>query len=149
MSASSVLSGDFNSFATMADLASVLPTRQSKKRNAMFKISIKETHGQRRLVLQGKLVPPWTAEVETAWHRAGEQLRGRKLVIDLNDVTVISPDGEDTLFKLMRDGAHFAGCGVLTKHMLHRLARRCRAAIARVHQAPCDQENSKEIGETG
>ena len=115
----------------------------------MFKISIKETHGQRRLVLQGKLVRPWTAEVESAWHHAGEQLGGRKLVIDLNDLTVISPDGEDTLFKLMRDGARFAGCGVLTKHMLHRLARRCRGAIASVRRTPCDHENSKGIEETG
>lgn len=92
----------------------------------MFKISIVETLGQRRLVLEGKLVSPWTAEVESAWRSAGEQLRGRKLIIDLTDVTVISPDGESTLFKLMRDGANFSCCGVLTRHVLKQLARRCR-----------------------
>jgi anti-anti-sigma regulatory factor len=92
----------------------------------MFKISIVETHGQRRIVLQGKLVPPWTAEVESAWRSAGEQLSGRKLVIDLSDVTVISADGENTLFKLMKDGAKFACDGVLTRHVLKQLARRCR-----------------------
>jgi len=92
----------------------------------MFKISIVETRGQRRLILQGKLVFPWTAEVESAWRSAGEQLRGRKLVIDLTDVTVISPDGENTLFKLMKDGAKFACGGVLTRHVLKQLARRCR-----------------------
>jgi hypothetical protein len=96
---------------------------------AMFKISIVETHGQRRLVLQGKLVPPWTAEVESAWRSAGEQLSGRKLVIDLSDVTVISPDGENTLFKLMKDGAKFACDGVLTRHVLKQLARRCRCKV--------------------
>jgi hypothetical protein len=92
----------------------------------MFKISISETEGQRRLVLEGKLVPPWTAEVESAWRSAGEQLRGRKLVIDLKDVTVISPEGENTLFGLMREGAKFSCGGVLTKHVLRQLARRCR-----------------------
>ncbi len=92
----------------------------------MFKISIVETDGQRRLVLQGKLVPPWTAQVESAWRSAGEQLEGRKLVIDLKDVTVIGPDAENTLFKLMKDGARFACAGVLTKHVLKQLARRCR-----------------------
>ncbi len=92
----------------------------------MFKISIVETHGQRRLVLEGKLVPPWTAEVESAWRSAGEQLQGRKLLIDLTDVTVISADGENTLFKLMRDGAKFSCGGVLTRHVLKQLARRCR-----------------------
>jgi len=97
----------------------------------MFKISIVETHDQRRLVLQGKLVPPWTAEVESAWRSAGEQLKGRKLVIDLADVTLISPDGESTLLKLMREGARFSCCGVMTRHVLKQLARRCRKAVMR------------------
>ena len=97
-----------------------------RKAKAMFKISIVDTDGQRTLVLQGKLVPPWTAEVERAWRSAGEQLKGRKLVIDLTDVTVIGQDAENTLFKLMKDGARFACEGVLTKHVLKQLARRCR-----------------------
>ena len=95
----------------------------------MFKISIVETHGRRRLILEGKLVPPWTTEVESAWRSAGEELRGRKLVIDLTDVTVISPDGESTLLKLMKDGAKFACNGVLTRHVLRQLARRCRCKV--------------------
>lgn len=92
----------------------------------MFKISIVETRNQRRLILEGKLVSPWTAEVENAWRSAGEQLQGRKLVIDLGNVTLISPDGENTLFELMRDGAKFTCAGVLTRHVLKQLARRCR-----------------------
>jgi anti-anti-sigma regulatory factor len=92
----------------------------------MFKISIVEQRSQRRLVLEGRLVRPWTTELENAWTRAGEQLQGRKLVIDLKNVTFISADGESTLFKLMRDGAKFSCKGVLTKHVLKQLARRCR-----------------------
>ena len=54
----------------------------------------------KRLVSAGwcwraELVRPWTAEVESAWRSAGEQLQGRKLIIDLANVTVISPDGEN------------------------------------------------------
>ena len=60
----------------------------------MFRISIVEKRGQRRLVLEGKLVPPWTAEVEGAWRSAGEQLEGRKLIIDLTNVTLISLKSE-------------------------------------------------------
>jgi hypothetical protein len=92
----------------------------------MFKISIVETRGQRRLILEGKLIPPWTAEVENAWRRAGEQLEGRRLVVDLTDVTLISRDGENTLLELMRGGARFSSGDVLTKHVLRQLARRCR-----------------------
>jgi hypothetical protein len=92
----------------------------------MFRISIIESHNQRRMLLEGRLVPPWTAEVEDAWKRAGEHLQGRKLVIDLKDVTLISRDGEHTLFKLMKEGAKFSCEGVFTKHLVKKLARICR-----------------------
>lgn len=91
----------------------------------MFKLSIIETDGQRRLVLEGKLVSPWTAEVESAWRNAGEQLQGRRLIVDLTNLTLISREGENTLFKLMNDGAKFSCGDVLTKHVLKQLARRC------------------------
>lgn len=92
----------------------------------MLKISVIDTRAQRRLVLEGKLIAPWTSELESAWKGAGEDLRGRRLVIDLTNVTVIGADGENTLFELMRNGARFSCGGILTKHVLRRLARRCR-----------------------
>ena len=92
----------------------------------MFKLSTLETDGQLKLVVEGKLVAPWTAEVESAWRNAREHLEGRKLIIDLTNVTLIGSDGESTLLKLIREGARFTGCGVLTKHMLKQLARKCR-----------------------
>jgi hypothetical protein len=93
----------------------------------MFKISIVENRGERRLVVEGKLISPWTAEVESVWKNAGENLQGRKLIIDLTNVTLIGVDGENTLFKLMRDGARFTHGGVLTKHVLKQLARKSRS----------------------
>jgi hypothetical protein len=92
----------------------------------MLRLSIVDTNGQRKMVLEGKLIAPWTKEVESAWQRAKQSSDTRKLVIDINNVTLINLDGEATLLKLMRDGARFAGCGVLTKHLLQQLARRCR-----------------------
>lgn len=92
----------------------------------MFKLSMVERNGQRRLVLEGRLISPWTQEVENAWQHAREHLEGRNLVVDLTNVTLIGRDGENTLLNLMRDGARFIGCGVLTKHLLKQLARRCR-----------------------
>jgi anti-anti-sigma regulatory factor len=95
----------------------------------MFKISIIEERSQRRLILEGRLVRPWTTEVESAWKTAGEHLDGRKLVVDLRNVTHISADGESTLIRLIRDGAKLSCRGVLTKHVLKQLARRCRLAL--------------------
>jgi anti-anti-sigma regulatory factor len=92
----------------------------------MFKISIVEERSRRTLMLEGKLISPWTEDVEDAWKVAAEELQGRKLVVDLTNVTYISADGETTLIKLMRDGAKFSCRGVLTKHVLKQLARRCR-----------------------
>ena len=92
----------------------------------MFKISIVDTPKQRKLVLEGKLVTPWTTEVERAWRRAAEDLGGRSLIVDLRDVTLIGVEGEKTLFGLMQEGAEFFCGDVLTKHVLRQLARRCR-----------------------
>ncbi|HUO15465.1 MAG TPA: hypothetical protein VMX38_10805 [Verrucomicrobiae bacterium] len=92
----------------------------------MFRLSILDANDQRTLVLEGKLIAPWTDEVESAWLQAREHLDGRKLIVDLTNVTLIGLDGEKTLLHLMRDGAKFNGCGVLTKHMLKQLARKCR-----------------------
>ena len=110
-------------------MARALPLPACETDCLMIKISIVETHGQRRLVLEGKLIRPWTAEVESAWRSAAQQLDGRKLVVDLTNVTLISPDGENTLFKLMRDGATFFCGDVLTKHVMKQLARRCRCEL--------------------
>jgi hypothetical protein len=91
----------------------------------MFKISLIDTPAQRRLLVEGKLSEPWVAELRTTWRNAGRELDGRKLVIDLNSLTVISREGEDTIFDLMKQGAKFSRGGICTRHLLRRLAREC------------------------
>jgi len=54
------------------------------------------TSRQRRLVLEGHLIPHCTAEVERAWKTAREQLEGRKLVVDLKKIVLIGPEGKNT-----------------------------------------------------
>jgi hypothetical protein len=66
--------------------------------------------------------------VERAWRSAGQRLGDRTLTIDLRNVTLIGRDGEDTLLKLMRDGAKFSGGNLLIRHVLKQLARKCRCA---------------------
>jgi len=92
----------------------------------MFKISIVETPRQRKLVLEGKLVNPWTAELENTFRQAAKDLQGRGLIVDLRNITLIGTDGENTLLALMREGAEFFCGDVLTRHLLKQLARRCR-----------------------
>jgi hypothetical protein len=92
----------------------------------MFRISIIDTPAQRRLVVEGKLSKPWVDELRTTWRNASRDLERRKLMIDLSSLTVISREGEDAIFDLMKQGAKFSCCGVLTRHVLKRLAQRCR-----------------------
>jgi hypothetical protein len=91
----------------------------------MFKISIIDTRAQRKLVVEGKLSEPWVAELRTTCRNASRDLDGRKLVIDVSSLTVITREGEDAIFDLMKQGAKFSCGGVLTRHVLKRLAKEC------------------------
>jgi len=90
----------------------------------MLKISVIDRRTERRLVLEGKLIAPWVAELRTAWQAANGQVGGPALVVDLRNVTVISQEGENALLELMSDGARFRCSGVLIRHLIHELARR-------------------------
>jgi hypothetical protein len=92
----------------------------------MFKISVIDKRSQRRLMVEGKLVEPWVDELRTTWKNASQGLNGRRLVIDLSSLTVISREGQEAIFALMKEGAKFSCGGVLTRHVVQQLARRCR-----------------------
>ncbi|MGB2897987.1 MAG: hypothetical protein WBB89_01895 [Candidatus Acidiferrum sp.] len=92
----------------------------------MLKISIVEEREQRWLVVEGKLVAPWSDELRAACERAGSGLNGRELVIDLKNVTTISQQGENLLLELMQQGLECRGCGVFTNEILKQVARRVR-----------------------
>ena len=92
----------------------------------MLKISILDTPNQRRLMLEGRLIAPWAAELGSAWKAAQADLHGRELVIDLKNLTAISQDGECALLELLSQGVRFRSSGVFTKHVLKQLARRTR-----------------------
>ena len=92
----------------------------------MLKISIKDSKTRRLLVLEGKLVAPWTDELTSICYCSGSDPDQRELVIDVRGVTVISADGEEALLCLMVKGAQFRGAGVFMKQELKQLARRVR-----------------------
>jgi len=92
----------------------------------MLKISIIESATRRQLVLEGKLVAPWTDELKSICQDVASDLNHRQLVVELHGVTVISADGEDALLALMMQGARFRGSGVFTKEILKQLSRKAR-----------------------
>jgi len=95
-----------------------------RNKSNMFKISTIDTQSQRTLVVEGTLIGSWVAELRTTWRTACQELGGRKLVIDLGNLTVISLEGEDAILDLMNEGAKFSRGGILTRHVLKQLTRK-------------------------
>jgi len=108
----------------------------------MLKISIADTSAQCRIVLAGKLIAPWVTELKRTWKALAADLGGREFVVDVGEVTFISPEGEDELLELMRHGAKFQCRGVFTKHIVQQLTRRRRSRGR--ESFPCDSADSKE-----
>jgi hypothetical protein len=92
----------------------------------MLKISIVDGANQRRLVVEGRLIGPWAAELKSAGDAAKADVPAGGLLIDLKQVTEISQEGESVLLGLMKEGAKFRCCGVFTRHVMKRIARRAR-----------------------
>jgi hypothetical protein len=91
---------------------------------SMLKISTIEQDTQRQLILEGKIVGPWAAELKSACEKAKADLRGRELVVDMKHLTAISQEGENVLLELMSDGIKFRCRDVFTKHVLKQLSQR-------------------------
>ena len=101
----------------------------------MLRISTIDSRTERRLMVEGELVQPWIEELRSSWISAGQDLEGRKLVIDLSNATVIGHDGKEALLEMMREGAKFTCTGVLTKYVLRQLAHICRGRDPKLKQA--------------
>ena len=95
----------------------------------MLKISILDTRNRRRLVVEGKLVAPWAAELTSVWRTAMADPDGRDVVIYVKCLTAITEDGENVLLELMNEGARFRSSGVFTKQVLKRLACKIRRNV--------------------
>ena len=95
----------------------------------MLKISICEGRNQRRVILEGKLIAPWTTELRSACEKARADLAGRGLILEMRNLSAISQEGENLLLGLLNEGIKFRCRGVFTKHILRQLIRRARTNI--------------------
>ena len=112
----------------------------------MLRISVIDSRAERRLVLEGKLVAPWVAELRTVWKALNAEIKGCALVVDLKNVCVISQEGENALLELMNAGARFRCSGVLTRHVIQELRRRSKRvtqATQAVHSRVRDDQGKK------
>ena len=94
----------------------------------MLKITVVEGRHQRRLLVEGRLIAPWAAELTSAYETARTDLEDRELVVDLRSLTGISPQGEAILLQLVREKVRFL-CGVYTREVLKQLGSKTTASF--------------------
>ena len=95
----------------------------------MLKISLIDSARQRRVIVEGKLLAPWAAELRNACAEARADLLGRDLVIEMKHLTTISQEGENVILELINGGFKFRCRGVFTKHVLKQLTRRANKSL--------------------
>lgn len=69
----------------------------------MLKISTKENNEEIVLRIEGKLMEPWSRELELAWQAIWRSLGGRKLLLDIRDTTSADQGGLGILAGIVRD----------------------------------------------
>ena len=90
----------------------------------MLKISLVDNARQRRVIVEGKLITPWSTELRSACEKARADLGDRELVIEMKHVTTISQEGENVILELIDGGIRFRCHGLFAKHVVKELTRR-------------------------
>ena len=110
-----------------------------KGRCGMLKITVVEDQRQRRVIVEGKLIAPWAAELTSAFQVARADLQDRELIVDLRSLTAIGPEGEDVLLQLMREEVKFLS-GVYMKEVLRQLGLKTRDGLRNGTSENADSE---------
>jgi hypothetical protein len=92
----------------------------------MLRITINEGPTEQLWILQGSLVAPWVAELETSWKNSRSSHEARKRVVVLSEVTRIDDRGEKVLREMKNAGVELIACGVYMKHVVEEISNRCK-----------------------
>jgi hypothetical protein len=108
----------------------------SEWEEAMLRISLIDSPRRRRVIVEGKLIAPWVAELRNACQQASKDLHGRELIVEMKHITGISPEGENAILELINGGITFRGDGMFTKNVVKELTRRARKNL-RIRERDC------------
>jgi hypothetical protein len=92
----------------------------------MLRISLIDSPSQRRVIVEGKLIAPWAAELRNACQQASADLRGRELIVEMKHLTRISQEGENVILDLINSKIKVRGNGLFTQHVVKQLTHRAR-----------------------
>jgi hypothetical protein len=95
----------------------------------MFRFSVESQNGWTLLKVAGKLSGPMISDLQ-GWARdAVERAAGQQVIVDLDDVTFIGPEGKDLLLLLQNRGALLQGRGPMTRAIVQEVRQEAARSI--------------------
>jgi hypothetical protein len=90
----------------------------------MLRITVVESPGEEKWILQGQLTGDFASELSANWRVSLDRCSDRPRVVDLSDVTMIDKRGEEVLLAMIGQRARFVTTGLYTPHLLEELRAR-------------------------
>lgn len=87
----------------------------------MLRITVHENDAIWSLNLSGKLAGPWVAETANVWRLAPPS--GKRIEVDLNEVTGVDAAGRTLLDSMQQAGARLLATGVANRALIAEIAR--------------------------
>jgi anti-anti-sigma regulatory factor len=90
----------------------------------MLKITVTESAKKESWTLCGRLIAPWVDELKQTWKKEHREVKARKCIVNLDEVTFIDKSGERMLRSMLKQGARFVANDLYIKHVLDRVKGR-------------------------
>ncbi len=92
----------------------------------MLKITTEKNPEATKFKLEGKLAGPWVDELERSWYATATG-KGKRITVDLSEVTFIDAEGKKLLAWMYQQGAALQAAGCMTKCIVEEIERGCEA----------------------
>lgn len=87
----------------------------------MLRTMITDTPFAQKWVLQGRLCGQWAVDFKQRWDETRHERRGRKCVVNLEDVTCVDEAGEAALRQIVTEGCEVVASRAYMKSVLESL----------------------------
>lgn len=82
------------------------------------------------LTLVGRLEGPWVGVLDSTWKEVIAGMTSRKVIVDLCDVTFVTPEGRQQLIKMCKHGITFQTSGCFGPRLVEEILRQCTDDVA-------------------
>jgi len=87
----------------------------------MLRIIVERNSNSATMKLAGRLAGPWLAELDRTWADVHGSDTGDGVLLDLCDVTFVTPEGRERLEWMYRQGARFKTSGCFGKNLVEQI----------------------------